>query len=251
MLIDTHCHLNSLSLEQIDLVTSSFPKDAFLIDASIDYESSIKSLEVSSQYPFVYSSLGFHPFSVNRFNPDLIEKYRELIKINKKIVAIGEIGLDHKADAPLEKQAEILGEFIGLAKQLNLPVLIHNRLDSLKIIEVLDGFFSSYEKVVFHCFSYSPQFLAKIIERKAFVSFSLNVLRNDPKIIASLKECPIQNLLLETDSPYMRIKGKISSPLDIERMYPFAASVKEIDRDKLEEAVWQNAQRAFNLGNRQ
>jgi len=245
MLIDSHCHLNSLSKITREDVISSCDKNYCFIDSSIDLNSTKISLELSSKYDFIYSALGFHPFSGKSFTPAVVTEYSKLIDEEKKVVAIGEIGLDDKADIPPQLQEEILTFFIELAKSKDLPVVIHNRRQDAKILDILDKFYSSYEKVVFHCFSYNQDFLAKIIRRKGFISFSLNILKKKECLIQSLESCPLDKLFLETDSPYMRVGGKPSTPLDIGRVYSHAASIKGIEEEKLKSIVFSNAERVF------
>ena len=247
MLIDSHCHLNSLSLIRREEVITSCSASYILINSTIDLQSSKDSTVYSNDNSFIYLSLGFHPFCVAQYKPELLKDYQELIIANKGIVAIGEIGLDYKADAPLDKQEEVFVSFIELAKKVNLPIVIHNRLDGFRVLEVLDSQLSSYEKAIFHCFSYSQEFLERITAKGGFVSFSLNVLRGNKQIVSSLKSCPLENLLFETDSPYMRVEGKPSTPLDIDRVYKFAAKIKELEVKQLEDIVASNANRIFKL----
>ncbi|MFH1504552.1 MAG: TatD family hydrolase [Candidatus Omnitrophota bacterium] len=247
MLVDSHCHLNSLSETEKKSCILSSSENSILIDSSIDYPTSLKSLELARNYSFIYSSLGFHPFCAKDFEPNLVNKYDTLIRENKRIAAIGEIGLDYKADISLNEQEAILRVFIDLAKNNGLAVILHNRLASFQILEILDDFFPSYEKVVFHCFSYSVELLQEILRRKGNVSFSLNILRNKPEISQSLKACPLENLLLETDSPYMRVKNRPSSSLDIAKVYSFAAEIKGLEEEKIEEAILANARRIFKI----
>ena len=240
MLIDSHCHLNSLSKITRNDVISSSDNNYCFIDSSIDLNSSTISLELSSKYDCVYSALGFHPFSGKSFSPTVVRDYQKLIGDNKKVVAIGEIGLDYKADFSAKLQEDILSAFIELAKNRGLPVMIHNRWQDTKILDILDKFYLDYGKVVFHCFSYSQDFLAEIIKRKGFVSFSLNILRKKQEILQSLKSCPLDRLLLETDSPYMHIDGKPSTPLDIKKTYQIAAEIKGVSEKSLEDAISSN-----------
>ena len=245
MLIDSHCHLNSLpKIAREDVISSSKGNYCF-IDSSIDLDSSKVSLEISSKYDFVYSALGFHPFSGKSFSSTVVRDYEKLIDNNKRIVAIGEIGLDYKADSSAQAQEDILAAFIELAKVKGLPVMIHNRWQDTKILDILDKFYSSYKKVVFHCFSYDQNFLAKIIARGGFISFSLNILRKKEEISESLQKCPIEKLLLETDSPYMRVAGKSSVPLDIDKTYKAAAEIRGISKEELESAVSLNIKELF------
>jgi len=247
MLIDSHCHINTLSSEERDAIFLKPLSQYLFIDSSIDLESTLVSLNISSKYDCVYSSVGFHPFSADKFFDNTIAKYKKLITESPKAIAVGEIGLDYKADAPLARQEEILRAFIELAQKKELPISIHNRLQGPLILNILDDYYPSYEKVVFHCFSYSSDFLGKIIEKNGVISFSLNVLRKRPDLLTSLKACPPENLILETDSPYMRIGNKMSSPLDIEKVYSFVAEVKKIDLPQLEEKIHSNAKRFFKI----
>jgi TatD DNase family protein len=254
MLIDSHCHINSLTPEQRTVVFTPEVSCYCFIDSSINIKTSVESLQMSRTVSFVYSSLGFHPFCASEYNPDIIKDYEKMLEDGgKKVVAIGEIGLDYKAEVSQDKQEEVLRQFIMLAKRRNLPVVIHNRLNptvastnyKLRILEILDEFYSSYESVVFHCFSYNRDLLIRIVEKRGMVSFSLNVLRRKKRLLEALLACPLDNLLLETDSPYMRIEDAASTPLDIRRVYDFVADVKKIDSSKLEQVVGNNAKRIF------
>ncbi|MCF7886896.1 MAG: TatD family hydrolase [Candidatus Omnitrophica bacterium] len=257
MLVDSHCHLNSLtdsiSLRVIDWFKASGNK---LIDSSIDLKTSRKSIQLSRKYPFVYSLLGFHPFFYDDFSNEIYQKYRELLKVNDKIVALGEVGLDYKAKIPLNQQEEIFKRWVELAKENNITILIHHRLNKEswysnkypnhpRILAILDQYFSSYQNIVFHCFSYSCEFLRQIIDKGGFVSFSLNLLRKNKKIIDSLKKCPFDNLLLETDSPYMKIGAKESTPLDIKSVYSYAAELRSIPKNEVEDKILLNVKKVF------
>lgn len=247
MFIDTHCHINSLSKIDRQDVLAYCSKDYLLIDSSIDLKSVEESLKLSLGNAFVFSSVGFHPFSAEQFDKSLISKYQEILNNNQKIVAIGEIGLDYKAPTPLEIQEDIFVSFIKLALNNNLPIAIHNRTQDLKILDILDEHYSTYSKVIFHCFSSQLSVLERVIKKDAFVSFSLNLIRKKKDILESLKACPIDNLLLETDSPYMRINERNSTSKDINSLYEFVSSYKGIELTVLKQAVFNNVKKAFSL----
>jgi len=255
MFIDAHCHINSLAEEKISNVTSACLSGYTFIDSSINFQSTLNSLRLSDKYPFVYSAIGFHPFSANEFSEAVIADYEKILLSNKKVVAIGEIGLDELADTSLKEQEEIFCRFLVLAKQFNLPVIIHNRISEVisgdssrpRIFDILDRHFPSYEKIIFHCFSYSKTFLERITEKHGYASFSLNVLRKKKDILESLRAVSLGNLLLETDSPYMKIDRRPSSPLDIEAVYSFVAAMRNLELQELKEAVYSNAKKLFSL----
>jgi TatD DNase family protein len=184
---------------------------------------------------------------VKGFSPHILKSYQEFIAKNKKVIAIGEIGLDNKAEAHLVEQENIFRIFLKLAKEVSLPVLIHSRLEKPAIFSVIDDFFPDYGKVVFHCFSYPAQVLKTIIEKGGYVSFSLNILRNKKNITESLIECPPDKMLLETDSPYMKINERASTPFDIKEVYAYVARLKKIEQKNLEEIIFANFKKVFSL----
>ncbi len=247
MLIDAHCHINSLDeAKQKDILRSS-QNEYIFIDVSIDLTTTIDSLTVLGDYEFVYHSLGFHPLSGGNFSSQTIERYRNFIRSYKKIVAIGEIGLDYKSSLSFKEQKDILEAFINLSKEFDLPVVIHNRWNDDGILGILDEYFSDYTNIIFHCFSQDISFLRRIIDRNGNVSFSLNVLRNKSRLKEALKYAPLDRLLLETDSPYMKVYGDYSTPFDIKKVYNYAAKIKNVSFEELKQKVYCNAHRLFSF----
>lgn len=247
MLIDAHCHINTLTEgQQLDL-TDKAKSDYIFIDISIDLDSALKSISLSKNYSFIYTSLGFHPIGCKEFREDIIDRYKNILKGNEKIIAIGEVGLDYKASLPLGEQERLLSEFIQLSKDFSLPLIIHNRWHNEMVLDILSERFSNYENIIFHCFSQDKDFLTKIVDKNGFVSFSLNILRGKKSIIEALRNVPLDNLLLETDSPYMRIEGNCSSPLDINKVYSYTAKERGVSASELSRIVYGNACRVFDL----
>jgi len=247
MLVDTHCHLNSLSSDQRRAVLARAGKELLCFDSSIDIDSSRKSLSLSSETDQVFSCLGFHPYSLDQFSPDTIDIYRSWIKEHKRIAAIGEIGLDCKAPFSLDRQAEVFRQFIEMALAQNLPLVLHNRLDSQMILDVLDEYYDDYQKIMFHCFSQDEAFADRVLAKNGMFSFSLNVLRKNAQSRRLLAYVPEENMVLETDSPYMRIKGDNSTPLDVEKVYLFTAETKNIPLPELKQKILENAGKVFKI----
>ncbi|MBN2483109.1 MAG: TatD family hydrolase [Candidatus Omnitrophica bacterium] len=248
MLIDTHCHINSLNDEERKAFDEkALPSEYRFIDVSIDIESSKKSLDIVQKNPHLYSAIGFHPFSIESFAEDTISRYEEIIGNNDKIVAVGEIGLDFTAKFSTHDQVRILKQFIALAQKFSKPIIVHNRFNVPMIFSVLDEYYEDYEKIVFHCFSQDEIFLKRVVNKRGYASFSLNVLRKKREILNSLRMIPLDRLLLETDSPYMQIRNERSSPLDIDKVYAFAADIKQIDIGQLAEKVSENVRNVFGI----
>ena len=263
MLVDAHCHINTLAdylkeqtldagvnsgklqLQEVTDMSGMRKMDNYIfIDVSIDSASALQSLQLSRNYNFIYSCLGFHPFA-DEESGAVIKKYQELIKTNSKIVAIGEVGLDYKARRNFKQQKDILDKFIKLSKEFNFPIMIHNRWLDNSIFDILDEHFSDYHQVIFHCFCQNLSFLKRITAKGGYVSFSLNVLRKKINIDQALKAVPLNNCLLETDSPYMRVYGKCSYPLDINKVYAYTARIKNISLDNLVSSVASNVKIIF------
>ncbi len=269
-MIDAHCHINSLPdnlkertlqkrdsfapLEKTHPVKKEISNGAkrqssltefTFIDVSIDSITSTKSLELSRRYNSIYSSLGFHPYAEEEFSEETITRYRGFFNDNPKAIAVGEIGLDYKAKRTFAEQESIFRRFIELSLELGLPIMLHNRMQNNAVFGILDDYLSDYRYVIFHCFSEDIHFLERVLNKNGNASFSLNVLRKKKSIDEALKEIPLSNLLLETDSPYMRIHGEYSSPLDVEKVYNYAMALKNISFDELSKAVYANARRVF------
>ncbi|HIE36518.1 MAG TPA: hypothetical protein EYP89_04710, partial [Candidatus Omnitrophica bacterium] len=145
------------------------------------------------------------------------------------------------------REGDIKYSYADISKSKNiigyLPTIDLSTLPTTGLILIV----KFYEKIVFHCFSYSTSVLKKITEKKGYVSFSLNILRKKEEIITSLKNCPLECLLLETDSPYMKIGNRDSFPYDIKEVYSFVADLKSIEKKELEEKIFYNTKRLFNI----
>ncbi|MCD6583264.1 MAG: TatD family hydrolase [Candidatus Omnitrophica bacterium] len=247
ILIDTHCHINSLDEHSREELFVLGEKRFIFVDVSTDSSSARLSVVLSSQYSFIYSCLGFHPLGAHSFKEEVIDEFEELVHQSKKVVGIGEIGIDYKSQASFEMQVKVFKRFIELARGLDLPIVVHNRWNSLSLFDILDGYFSSYRKIIFHCFSQDRNTLERILRKDGWVSFSLNILRGKKELIEALKVCPLENLLLETDSPYVFINRKKSHPLNIKDVYNFVAQVKNISLEELSQIILVNARKVFKI----
>jgi len=249
MLVDCHCHINSLAKDAQTTITEADTGMFTFLDVGIDTETTLASCALSVRHAHIYTACGIHPFHAKDFSRTTIEEYRQIIRTHKKIIGIGEVGLDEKTDIPLFSQKEVFSAFLKLAIEEDKTLILHLRIPGREhlLLQILDEHLSSYERCVFHCFSQGPRYLEKVIERGAFVSFSLNVLRKNKRIAESLEQCPLEQMLLETDSPYMKIRDRQSSPLDIPEVYSHVSEVKGIMPQDLESQVYNNFLTAFNL----
>lgn len=264
MLIDTHCHLNFAAFDadwrQVadEAVKNGVEK---MIVVGADLTSSAKAVELAQKHKALYAAVGIHPHHANG-SVDL----REIKKLaqNKKVVAIGEIGLDYHVYVKTKyldnsvtpelkiKQKQLFGAQIQLAKELNLPLIIHNREANEEVLDVIEHFSKSNGKIpngVFHCISGSVKLLKKILEMGFYIGVDANITYSQEVQILA-KAAPLDKILVETDSPFLSpvsLRGLRNTPVSVRIGAEFLARLKQLSVDKVIEATTANAKKLFLL----
>ncbi len=235
-IIDSHAHYDDESFdEDRDTVLKEIRENGVIqvLNCAASYDSLKTTDELTKKYDFIYGALGIHPENANEMKEDTLHEIKEYIKNNKKIVAIGEIGLDYYWDEnpPKEVQKEIFRKHMNLAKELNMPVVIHDRdahQDTLEIIKE----FPEVTGVV-HCFSGSVEFAKECIRLGYYIGFTgVVTFKNAKKVVEVAKEIPLDRMLVETDCPYMAPepnRGKRNKSDYIEYIIKRIAEIKNID----------------------
>lgn len=251
-LIDTHAHL-----DQIDNIPNVL-KRAFeagvktIVAVSSDYNSCIKTLEISkSKQVRILPAFGIHPWEITN---EAVDKCLEFIKENSKsAIAIGEIGLDYwykevkKDKSKKETQQDLFRKQLGIAKQYNLPVIIHSRgawQDCFLLCKE-----NGIKKAVFHWYSGPVDVLKEILNFGYFVS-ATPALSYSSQHQDAIKEAPLDNLFIETDSPvfYRNQQGGFNSePKDVALTLELVSSIKNLTRPEVAEKTLQNAKKFFSL----
>ena len=249
-MIDTHCHLDMLKTDK-DL-KESIEKVDYLITIGCDKEEIPKALELANKYENVYASIGFHPYDVNDITDEHVQWLRELATKNKKVVAVGETGLDYYRDiTPKNKQIYFFEKHINLAKELNLPLIVHSRSAERDTEKILEKFAPYEASGIIHCFGGDMQMMERCVDLGFYISFAGNI--TYPKadnLRQILKKVPLDRLLLETDSPFLspqKVRGKPNKPSNIFYTLEFVSNLLGIEKDKLEEIVDNNAKRLFKI----
>lgn len=251
MLVDCHCHLSfpefSSDLESLlEKIEEGFYG---VIESTINLENTKKALATLSQYEFIYFSLGWHPYYAEEFRKEVIEEYLSIIKNFRRIVSIGEVGLDVKSKASLEEQKKVFLEFVDLAVQLDLPLVIHNRGFKDTIISILRE--KKIKKVVFHCFSGDLEFMDWAVKNGYFISFAGNLtFTNSYGLRECAKKAPLESILVETDSPFLapqKVRGKRNNPFHVKDVLEEVSRQKLEEFSRVEEAVLRNAKEVFKL----
>ena len=250
---DSHAHYDNRRFreDQAELLASMEENSIGLImNVGCDLTSSLCSIRLAEQYDFIYASVGSHPDDADKVDAGLVELYRKLAE-NPKVMAIGEIGLDYYyEDVPREKQQEAFRLQMGLAQELKLPVIIHQRdayEDTLRIVDEFPDV-----KGVFHCFSGSLEYAKEVVKRGWCVGFTgVITFKNARKAVEVAQWVPLDRLLLETDCPYMApepFRGRRSDSTMVPKMAEKIAQLRGLPVEQIAKITRENAMRVFRIG---
>ncbi len=250
-IFDTHAHYDDEAFQDdLEGLLSAFPDSGIsgVVSCGVNEASSKRNIELAHKYGFIYAAVGYHGLNTE----DLTDNYLEAIKAlaqDKKVVAIGEIGLDyHYEKETKDLQIKIFREQIKLANELNLPIIVHDREaheDTLNILKELKP------KGVLHCFTGSVETAREIIKLGMYIGLGGAVtFKNAVKPVEVAKIVPEDRLVLETDAPYMSpvpFRGKRCTSLLIPYTAQKIAEVRNSDVQSLLDATDRNARELFNI----
>jgi TatD DNase family protein len=253
-LIDTHAHLD---FEQYDKDRDEVLKRAGevgvekIFNIGADIESSRRSVKLAEKYDNIYAVVGIHPHDADTLNKESLAEIKALA-LNNKVKAIGETGLDFYYDnSPREKQKEAFEKHLYLAKELDLPVVIHSRSAGNETLNVIDQVADFSADLIFHCYAYGPELIEKIIERDYYAAFGgLITFNSAEEIRKALDKMPLNRILLETDSPYLTPspnRGKRNEPSYLQYILKKAAEIKKIAPKELAEITSENAEKIYKI----
>jgi len=252
MLIDTHCHLDfpDFDRDRDEVIKRAQEKGVSrIINVGSSIAGSRKSLELSAKYPGVYSVVGIHPHEAERLEKDAQEVISGLAK-DKKAVAIGEIGLDYfKNYSGEESQLRLFSYQIVLAKELDLPVVIHTRCAASDTLRTLKE--AMPIQALVHCFSGDKPFLEECLSLGFFISFTCNITyKKADSLREMVKLVPMDRLMLETDAPYLSpegFRGLRNEPMQVRLLAEFVARLKNSTLEEVANKTTENAVRFFRL----
>ncbi|MDD3274479.1 MAG: TatD family hydrolase [Candidatus Omnitrophica bacterium] len=253
MLIDTHCHLDfdAFDPDREEVIRRAVEAGVErFIDIGASVESSAAACALALKYPEVYAGVGVHPHEADGFDAQSEGQIRELAA-GKKVVAVGEIGLDYYRNlSSKENQRKAFSKQLALAKDLGLPVVVHCREAESDTLEVLEEFLPL--RAAIHCFSGGRDFLEACLEKGFYVSYTCNITYKKAPL---LRECacrtPLEKLMLETDSPYLSpegFRGKRNEPARVKILAEYIAKLRGISLKEISERTTLNAGIFFGLG---
>ena len=256
---DSHSHYNDekFNEDREQLIQDTY-KDGItkFVCAGYNIQSSLDSLEISKKYDFIYSICGISPNDIPQSEQELwksIDEIAQIVKQNndKKLVAIGEIGLDYywnKDNKELQKQAFI--KQIELANELELPIVIHSRDASVDTIEILKTN-SVHKKGIFHCCQLNQEMIRQALELGFYISFAGPItFKNAKNADDCVKMVPMNKILIETDSPYLSpepYRGKINDSRNVKYVAQKIADIKGLALEEVAKITYENTMKIFEI----
>lgn len=264
-MIDVHCHLNFYAFDKdYDGVIRKAFKDGVIkiINVGTKIDSSKKAIGLAKSYDNLYAIVGVHPHHADKLDENWIDELEKLAK-NKKVVAIGETGLDYYSyksnDIVSPKlQKEVFAKQIELSIKLKLPLQIHNRLAGRDVVEILEDYKNELLNPpgMFHCFSGGIEHLEKVLNLGFYVGFDGNITYKgapygeEVELSDLVKYAPIDRIVTETDAPFLTPephRGERNLPSYVIIVGKFIAKIKGLSEDNIWQETIQNANLLFNL----
>lgn len=253
MFIDVHAHLDNVRYEEdLDTIVKNAKEKCVekIITAGYDLNSSYVDVEIANRFENVFATVGVHPENVEGLEKNYLEKLETLLK-NKKVVAIGEIGLDyHWRKDNQELQKKIFIEQIDLANKLDLPIVVHCRDAVGDTLQILKEHTPKRESLM-HCYGGSVESAKEFIKLGFSFSFGgVVTFKNAKNVQEVVKNIPLEKIMLETDCPYMSpepFRGKVNEPKNIPIIAEKIADIKNIKIDEVEKNTTKNAEKLFKI----
>lgn len=253
MLIDTHTHLG---FDQYDSDRDGVVRRALnegvgrIIDIGTGLEASRRSVVLSQEHGAVYAAVGFHPHHAKDMTPSAFVELRRLAQ-EEKVVAIGEIGLDfYRNLSPGDVQREAFRRQIGLARELGLAIVVHDRQAHHQVVSILEEEKAAEVGGVIHCFSGDLEMAKWAMDNNFLLSFTGTITFGNSKSLKMVRSLPLESLLLETDCPFMApvpFRGKRNEPAYVKFVAQKLAEDGRLTLEGVAEVTTRNAKRLFGL----
>ena len=254
MLFDTHAHMDdrAFDADRAQLL-EDLPNQqiTLLMNPGCSLESSRNAVKLANTHNYIYAAVGSHPDVADEVNEEVLEEYRTLCKLNSKVTAIGEIGLDyHYEDIPRDLQKKAFRAQMALAAELDLPVIVHERdahEDGMAIVKEFPTVTG-----VFHCYSGSAEMARQLVDLGWYIGFTgVLTFKNARKAVEVAASIPLERIVLETDCPYMApepFRGKRNDPGKLYRMAEKLAEIRGLSVEEIHRITTENGKRLYRIG---
>ncbi len=249
MFIDTHCHISKKYYDNIDLVINDSMKNnvKLMIFSCCEKEDIDESIQLLNSYDCLFATFGFHPDQIDEVCDEDLDQLEKIIIKNKKIVGIGEVGLDYHYPTDKERQKRLFKEQLSMAQRLNLPVVIHSRDATKDTIDILSQY---HLKGIIHCFSGSIETAKTFIKMGYKLGIGGVLTFKNSKLDHVVKKLSIKNIVLETDSPYLTphpFRGERNSSKYIPLIAQKLSELQNIPVEDVEKITSNNCYELFDL----
>ena len=249
-IFDAHAHYDDKWFdEDRDALLASMPERgvSYIVNASVDIAAAKTAIGYAEKYPFMYACAGIHPENMDGLADDYLEQLAGLLK-HPKVVALGEIGLDYHWDIPRELQKRVFEEQLQLAKELDVPVVIHDREAHGDVMELLRKY---RPKGLMHCFSGSVETLKEVMKLGLYISLGGTVTFKNARVPVEVAAAvPVDRLMLETDAPYLSpvpFRGKRNDSSNIAYTAMRIAEIRGMGAQELVDITTANAKRMYGI----
>ena len=253
MLFDTHAHMDDRAFDNDrEELLRSLPEQGLtlVMNPGCSLGSSRNASKLAQEYDYIYAAVGSHPDAADEVNEEVLDEYRKLCKLNPKIKAIGEIGLDyHYEDIPRDIQLQAFRAQMALAKELHLPAIVHERdahEDGMAVVR-------EFPEVtgVFHCYSGSAEMARQLVDKGWYIGFTgVLTFKNARKAVEVAASIPLERIVLETDCPYMApepFRGKRNHPGYLYRMAEKLAEIRGLSVEEIHAITVENGRRLYKI----
>ena len=250
---DSHSHYNDEKFESIkdELINEMYEDEITrIVCAGYNVSSSKEAIRLAEKYKHIYAIVGISPNDIEEFNNKNLEEIENLAK-HKKVVAIGEIGLDYYwVKDNKELQNDLFSKQIDIANKLELPIVIHSRDAVMDTLNMIKNVNIVNRKGIFHCCQLNPELIKEAVKQGFYISFSGNITFKNAKAEDAVKCVPLNRILIETDSPYLSpepFRGKMNTSLNVKLVARKIAEILNMELEDIAKITYDNANRIFNI----
>ena len=250
-IFDAHAHYDDKWFDDDrSALLSSLPQNgvSYVVNAAVDLETAETAISYAETYPHVYACAGIHPENLEGLPENYLERLKELLK-HPRVLALGEIGLDYHWDIPRDVQNRVFEEQLLLARELDVPVVIHDREAHGDVMALVRKY---QPKGLMHCYSGSVEMLKEVLKLGMSISLGGTVTFKNARVPVEVAAAvPLDRLLLETDAPYLSpvpYRGKRNDSRNIAYTAAKIAEIRGMDAQELIDLTTENAKRLYGIG---
>ncbi|MCR5580358.1 MAG: TatD family hydrolase [Pseudobutyrivibrio sp.] len=260
MIFETHAHYDDEKFDEdrVELLSHLLRSNNIgnIVNIGASFRGCKDSLDLATSYPNVYAAIGIHPENIDEINDDVMDWLR-INASNPKVVAIGEIGLDYywvKEDEQRAKQRLWFQRQMDLAKEVDLPVVIHSRDAAEDTLNTIMSYNTQGVRGIVHCYSYSKEIAAQYVQMGWYIGVGgVVTFKNGRKLVETVESIPLESIVLETDCPYMAPephRGERNSSIYLSHIAAKIAEIKGISVKEVEDVTYANALKIYTKAKR-